>query len=59
MSRLTMSKKQPVTIEVKETLTVKPSEIYEADVVKSGNGATIKCFKKHIGKKAIVIIKDD
>lgn len=53
-----MSRKQPIKIEVKETLVVKPSEVFESEVTKSGNGAVIKAFKKHIGKKALVIIKD-
>jgi putative transposon-encoded protein len=29
---------------------------YEAVVVKSGNGASIKCLKKFIGQTAIVVI---
>jgi putative transposon-encoded protein len=54
-----MSRKQPVRIEVKETLTVKPSDIFESEVKKSGNGAVINAFKKDIGKKVIVIVKED
>lgn len=34
-----------------------PEEVYEATVVKSGNGAAIKSKKKHLGKLATVIIK--
>lgn len=53
-----MSKK-PVVIEINDTIQVKPEQVFESEVVKSGNGAVIKAFKRHIGKKAIVIIKDD
>lgn len=31
-------------------------EIYEREIVPSGNGASIVAPKKHIGKKAFVII---
>jgi putative transposon-encoded protein len=52
-----MSHKKPIKIEVKDTLYVKPDEVFESTVVKSGNGAVIKAFKKHIGCDCIVIIK--
>lgn len=58
MSRL-MSRNKPVEIKIEETLTVRPDAIFQSEVVKSGNGAVIKAFKRHIGKKAIVIIKED
>ena len=35
----------------------KPSDEYETVVVKQGNGARIKAYKKHIGKKAKVIVE--
>lgn len=32
---------------------------YEKEVTRFGNSAKIDCPKKHIGKKAIVIIEDE
>ncbi len=51
-----MSKIEPITIEIEEKLNVRPRDIYNATVVKSGNGAVIKSFKKFLGKEVIVII---
>ena len=53
-----MSRIKPITIEIEEKLNVRPSDIYNATVVKSGNGAVIKSFKKFLGKEVIVIIAD-
>ncbi len=53
-----MSKQKVITIEIEEKLNVRPMDIYNATVVKSGNGAVIKSFKKFLGKKVIVIIAD-
>jgi len=53
-----MSKIKPITIEIEEKLNVMPRDIYNATVVKSGNGAVIKSFKKFLGKEVIVIIAD-
>jgi putative transposon-encoded protein len=53
-----MSKIEPITIEIEEKLNVRPRDIYNATVVKSGNGAVIKSFKKFLGKEVIVIIAD-
>lgn len=53
-----MSKIKPITIEIEEKLNVRPRDIYNATVVKSGNGAVIKSFKKFLGKEVIVIIAD-
>lgn len=36
-----------------------PSIKYETTVKKSGNGAVINSYKKFVGKKAIVIIKEE
>jgi len=51
-----MNKQNPITIEIEEKLNITPDDIYKAIVVKSGNGAVIKSFKKYIGKEVIVII---
>ena len=53
-----MSKQTPISIEIEEKLNVLPEEIYKAAVVKSGNGAVIKSFKKFLGKEVIVIVAD-
>jgi len=53
-----MSKQEPITIEIEEKLNVMPKDIYRAEVVKSGNGAVIKSFKRFLGKEVIVIIAD-
>jgi len=37
---------------------VNPLATFESEVVRSGNGAVIKSFKKFRGKKAYVIILD-
>lgn len=43
-------------IEIKGWMTVEPEGVYQSEVVKSGNGAVIKFFKRFLGKKVIVII---
>jgi putative transposon-encoded protein len=53
-----MSKKTPLHIHI-DDIKVTPSMVYEAKVVKNGNGATIRSYKKYIGKTVLVIIKDD
>ena len=53
-----MSKKEPIRIEIEKTLNVSPEDIYTAKVVKSGNGAIIKSFKRYIGKRVVVIMAD-
>ena len=35
---------------------INPLATFESEVVKSGNGAVIKSFKKYRGKKAYVVI---
>jgi len=35
------------------------TEILTRTVVKSGNGASINCLKKHRGKKVIVVVVED
>lgn len=52
------SVKKPIVIEIKHKIQVIPEQVFESEVVKSGNGAVIKAFKRHIGKKAVVIIKE-
>lgn len=54
-----MSRIKPVRIRVKDEITLHPSEIYAAKVIKSGNGAVIKSYKKFIGRTATIIIDDD
>ena len=51
-----MSKQTPISIEIEEKLNVLPEEIYKATVVKSGNGAVIKSFKRFLGKEVLVIV---
>tara|TARA_Y100000310_G_scaffold298223_1_gene331946 strand:- start:9352 stop:9528 length:177 start_codon:yes stop_codon:yes gene_type:complete len=51
-----MSKKQPIKIEVKKNIEVSPEGIYKSEVVKGGNGAVIKSFKRFIGKKVLIIL---
>ncbi len=51
-----MSKQKPITIEIEERLNILPEDIYKAAVVKSGNGAVIKSFKKFLGKEVVVIV---
>jgi len=51
-----MSKQNPITIEIEEKLNILPEEIYKAKVVKSGNGAVIKSFKRFLGKDVVVIV---
>jgi len=41
-----MSKQNPITIEIEEIINVEPKDIYKAIVVKSGNGAVVKAFKR-------------
>ena len=53
-----MSKKQPIKIEIEETLNILPGDIYSATVVRSGNGAIIKSYKRYIGKEVVVIMAD-
>ena len=53
-----MSKQNPIQIEIEEKLNVLPEDIYRATVVKSGNGAVIKSFKRFLGKEVIVIVAD-
>ena len=48
--------REPIKIEIGKNLEVEPEEIYQSNVVKSGNGAVIKSFKRFLGKKAVVII---
>jgi len=53
-----MNRKRPITIEIGETIEVFPDGVFEGKVVKYGNGAMIKSYKKFIGEEAVVIIKD-
>ena len=52
-----MSRKKPIEIEVNGNMTVKPGGVYPGKVVKIGNGAMIRSYKKFIGEKVIVIIE--
>jgi putative transposon-encoded protein len=53
-----MSKQNPISIEIEEKIKVEPKDIYRAQVVKSGNGAVIKSFKRFLGQEVIVIVAD-
>jgi putative transposon-encoded protein len=53
-----MSKTKPITITINDKIEVKPDGIYRSEVVKSGNGAVIKFFKRFIKKKVIVLVED-
>ena len=53
-----MGKQNPITIEIEEKLNVQPKDIYRTMVVKSGNGAVIKSFKRFLGQEVIVIVAD-
>ena len=45
---------------IKKKLILEPVQFYfEKEVTKFGNSAKIDCPKKHIGKKAIVVIEDE
>ena len=51
-----MSKKEPIKIEIEKTLNVLPEDVYTAKVVKAGNGANIRSFKRYLGKEVIIIV---
>ena len=45
---------------VKTKLVIQNVKLYfEKEITKFGNSAKIDCPKKHIGKKAIVVIEDE
>jgi len=48
-----------IEIKLEDNIKVNPKNIFESEVVKSGNGAVIKAFKKFIGKKVVVIVRDE
>lgn len=45
-----------ITIKQKKEIEVYPENILKGKVVRSGNGAVIKCLKKYIGQEALVLI---
>tara|TARA_R100000750_G_scaffold45038_1_gene30222 strand:- start:161 stop:439 length:279 start_codon:yes stop_codon:yes gene_type:complete len=53
-----MSRKKPVKIVINKVIEVEPDGIYYSEVVKSGNGAVIKFYKRFLNKKVIVIVKN-
>ena len=53
-----MSRKQPISINIKGSIEVEPGGIYLSEVVPSGNGAVIKSFKRFEGKEVIVLVVD-
>jgi len=53
-----MSSKKPIKIKINKIITIKPEEIFESEIVKNGNGAVAKAYKKHIGKKCLIIVKN-
>ena len=55
-----MSHKKPIEIKEHENYyEVLPKGVYESTVVSSGNGAVIKFYKRFLGEKVIVIVKDN
>ena len=54
-----MSRVEPIKISIGKDLFVDPEFIYEAKVIKSGNGAVIKSFKRFINKNVIIIVEDE
>lgn len=55
-----MSRKQPNRIQIKQkSIEVNPGMIFESKIVKSGNGAVAKAYKRFIGKNCLIIIKED
>ena len=48
--------KENITIKIKD-IEVKPEDIFLKKVIKSGNGAVINFFKKHINKDVYIILK--
>jgi putative transposon-encoded protein len=53
-----MSKKEPIEIEFKNKKII-PELVYEGTVVKSGNGAVIKSYKRFMGRMATIIVRGD
>jgi putative transposon-encoded protein len=53
-----MSKKQPVKIKLKDEINVNPGDVFLSKIVKSGNGAVAKAYKRHIGKDCIIIVEE-
>ena len=49
--------KHPIKIKINKNIEVTPEGVYESNVVKSGNGAVIKFFKRFIGKDVLIIVK--
>lgn len=52
-----MSKRSPVSIKLFKEYKLFPEDCFESVIVKDGNGAKIKAFKRYIGKEVIVMIK--
>lgn len=53
-----MSRKKPIEINIERNIRVNPSGVFHSEVVRSGNGAVIKSYKRFIGKKVIVIVDE-
>jgi putative transposon-encoded protein len=51
-----MSRQKPIQIKIKDNIEVLPEGIYNSTVVKSGNGAVIKFYKKFIGQEVIIMV---
>jgi len=52
-----MSHKRPIKVKIEDK--EKVLAVFPSDVVKSGNGAVIKAYKRFIGKDVIVIVKNN
>lgn len=51
-----MSRKKPIEIQIGQRINVEPEGIYRSEVVKAGNGAMIKFYKRFIGQKVIIVL---
>lgn len=53
-----IDRKKPIMINVKGSIDVKPGGVYLSRVVRSGNGAVVKFFKRFLGQEVLVIVYD-
>jgi len=51
-----MSKKRPVNIKIRGDIEVEPGGVFLSEVVKSGNGAVVKFFKKFLGEEVLIMV---
>ena len=51
--------KKIIEIELSKKIKTKPEFVFQGEIKKAGTGGVIYTPKKHIGKKAVVIIKEE